>query len=279
MKLSSVLLLIAISVAPAHWLPAAAQTLPARGESGSAVQATDPNAQKARALLDHMIQTLGGNAYLTIQDMEQDGRVYGFYHGESEGTGVLFWRFWRWPDKERVELTKQRDWVVIYNGDKGYDRTFRGTTSVDAKELDDYVRRRHYSLAEVLRVWLKDPATIVFYGGPAFAEQKAAEKITVLNPQNESVDIFIDSISHLPVKESFTWRDPETRDRYEESEGWDAYRNVQGIMTPFRTTRYKEGEMVSQRFINNVKYNQNLPDSMFEAQVTWNPNELPPKKK
>jgi hypothetical protein len=239
----------------------------------------DPSAQKARAILDQMIQTLGGQAYLTIQDMQEDGRAYGFYHGESEGTGTPFWLFWSWPDKERIELTKKRDWIVIYNGDKGYDRTFRGTMSVDQKQLDESLRRRHYSLQQVLRVWLKEPATIVFYGGPAFAEQKAADKITILNAQNESVDLFIDSSSHLPVKESFTWRESDTHDRYEESEGWDAYRNVQGIMTPFRVTRYKEGDMLSQSFINSVKYNQNLPESMFDAQVTWNPNEPPPKKK
>jgi hypothetical protein len=247
--------------------------------SAQSTATPDANAQKARGILDQMIQTLGGQAYLTIQDMQDDGRVYGFYHGQSAGTGTVFWRFWRWPDKERVELTKQRDWVVIYAADKGYDRTFRGTAPVEAKDLEDYLRRRHYSLAQVLRVWLKDPATLVFYSGPALAEQKSCDKITILNAKDESVDLFVDTYSHLPVKESFSWRDPETRDRYEESEGWDAYRNVQGIMTPFRITRYKEGEMSSQRFINEVKYNQNLPDSMFDAQVTWNPTEPAPKKK
>ncbi len=259
-------------------LGALAQSSPAASTQSSA-GAQDSGAQKARTVLDQMIQALGGQAYLTVQDMEQDGRGYKFYHDETEGAGTLFWRFWRWPDKERLELTKQRDWIVIYNGDKGYDHTFRGTAAVEDSDMKDYLRRRHYALEQVLRLWLKEPGTSLFYDGSSFAERKSADQITIMNTQNEAVDLFVDTNTHLPVKKSYTWRDPETHDRDEESDGYDAYRKVQGIMTPFRLTRYKNGEVQSERFINTVKYNQNLPDSMFESQVTWNPNQSPPKKK
>ncbi len=62
---------------------------------------------KAKVLVDQMIEALGGNAYLNIQDISQEGRTYSFHLGESEGVGVLFWRFYKFPDKERVELTKK----------------------------------------------------------------------------------------------------------------------------------------------------------------------------
>src|SRR5437879_3437145 len=34
------------------------------------------NAKKARAILQQMVQALGGPAYLGIQDMSQEGRIY-----------------------------------------------------------------------------------------------------------------------------------------------------------------------------------------------------------
>src|SRR5947199_347816 len=78
-------------------------------------QATDdPGAAKARRLIDQMIEALGGNAYMSYTDMEQSGRTYGFFHGEPSGAGTVFWRMWKWPDKDRIELTKQRDWIIVH---------------------------------------------------------------------------------------------------------------------------------------------------------------------
>src|SRR5260370_16653337 len=79
----------------------------------------DPNQRKARELVDQMIATLGGQAYLTVQDYEMEGRTGRFYHGTSEG-GSLIHRYWQWPDKERFEFTKQRDIVSISEPDKPF---------------------------------------------------------------------------------------------------------------------------------------------------------------
>ncbi len=238
---------------------------PTNPPTTSSATANDPGAQKAHELIDKMIAALGGQAYLTIQDTEQSGRTYSFSHGEPAGAGALYWSFWKWPEKERIELTKQRDVIVIHNGDKGYEVTFRGTAGEEQPELEDYLRRRHYSLQQVLRTWLKQSDTALFYEGKAAAERKPAEQVTVMNAQNEAVTFYIDQNTFLPIKKTFVWRDPKTRDRTEESEVYDNYRPVQGIMTPFSVTRQRDGWATNQRFIFEVKYNQNLPDSLFEA--------------
>jgi hypothetical protein len=49
-------------------------------------------------------------------------------------------------------------------------------------------------------------------------------------------------------------------------------------MTPFSITRFYNGDMSNQRFLNSVSYNQGLKDSLFEAQVTYDPNKGPAKK-
>jgi hypothetical protein len=240
------------------------------GSVASSVNGTE-NAKKARALLEQMIQKLGGPAYLGIKDMTQEGRAYSFYNGKPNSLGTLFWRFWKAPDKERVELTKDRDVTFINVGDKGYEVTFKGTAAEEPEALRDYLRRREHSLETVLRIWLPDPRTALFYDGPAVAEQKPCNSVTILSPQNDSVTIFIDSNTHLPVKKIFTWRDPKDRLKNEEGEIFDNFRLVQGILTPHIVWRTKNGDINTQRFLTTVKYNTGLADSLFAATVTYDP--------
>src|SRR5579872_7523014 len=257
-----------------------AQTAPsAQAPATSSTQAApqDENARKARTLIDEMIQALGGQAWLNVSDMREQGRTWSIYHDQPTGT-AQFWLFWKYPDKERVELTKKRDWIIIYNGDQGYEVTFRGTAPQEQKAMQDYLRRRKYSLPWVLRQWLNQPGVALFYDGQVVAAQQQAEQVTIMNAQNEAVTIDMDYNSHLPIKKSFVWRDAD-RYRNEEVEIYGNYKVIQGIATPLTITRYHNGDMTNQRFISDASYNQNLADSLFQANVTWNPHDMPPAKK
>lgn len=250
----------------------------ALAQSASSSQVQSPvaqqNAAKAKALLDQMIQALGGQAYLNIQDMEQQGRTYSFHMGRPNSVGTQFWRFYRYPDQERIEFTKKRDVILVFNGDKGYEITYKGTREQNAKDVADYLRRRQYSLDWVIRKWLSAPDVALFYEGQAVAAQKPVEQVTIMK-QDQSVTLYIDIDTHLPVKKTFFWRDPTDKQRNEEDEVFDNYRPVQSIMTPFSITRFYNGDMSNQRFLNEVKYNQGLSDSLFAASV---PNQLPQKR-
>jgi len=252
---------------------------PSSTQASQQAPVAQENSAKAKALLDQAIQALGGDAYLHIQDMTQQGRTYSFHRGEATSTGVLFWRFVKYPDKERIELTKQRDVADVFNGVKGYEITFKGTAQLDSKILADYLRRRDHSLDLVLRKWINEPGVALFYEGSAIAADKPAEQVSIMNAKNDSVTLYIDSTTHLPLKKMFTWRDPTDNLLNKEEEIYDAYRPTQGIMTPYSLTRFYNGEMSNQRFLNNVTYNNSLNESMFEAKTTYDPSTLPPPKK
>ncbi len=225
------------------------------------------NARRARAVLNQTIQALGGSAYLNMQDMSQEGRNYSFYHGRPNSLGIVFWRFYKFPDKDRIELTKKRDVIYVYNGDKGYEITYKGTRAEDPKDLTDYLRRRHYALDGVLRKWLTEPGVALFYEGQTVAEGKSVDQVTVMNAHNEGVTLYLDVSDHLPVKKTFSWRDPTDKQRNVEDEAYDNYRVVQGIPTPYTVTRFYNGDMSGQRFITSVSYNQGISDSQFEAEL------------
>jgi hypothetical protein len=241
--------------------PAAATSNPA---TNAAIQNDSENAKRAKALLDQMIRALGGDAYMNYQTREEVGRNYRFYHGNPSGMGVMFWRYWKYPDKDRMELTKQRDWIVIYNGDQAWETTYKGTGTLDPVELKEYLQRRDYSNEYILRRWLKAPGTSLFYDGSTIAESKPAEKITIMDAQNRGVSYYIASDSHLPIKKSYTVRD-ETGERTEEDEVYDNYRLLQGIQSPLSGTWFRNGDMYRQRFLNTVTYNTPEPDARFAA--------------
>jgi hypothetical protein len=235
-------------------------------------------ADKAKALVDQMIRALGGDAYLNLKDVSQQGRSYSFFHGQPTSTGVPYWRFTKYPDKERIELTKKRDVIDVFNGIKGYEITYKGTAMLEAKLMAEYLRRRDHSLDVVLRRWLKEPGVVLLYEGTAIAASKPTDQITVLNASNDSVTLYIDNSTHLPVKKTYSWRDPTDKLRNVEDEIFDAYRPTEGIMTPYSITRFYNGEMSAQRFLSTVQYNQALSEAMFEASANPDSNSPAGKK-
>ena len=228
-------------------------------------QSSQSNQQKARTLINQMIQKLGGSAYLNIQDGESEGRYGVFYHERSEGSDV-FHRFWQWPDKDRMEFTKKRDIVRLTVGDQMYELTYRGARSIDfQKEYDArvYVERQHHSLDIILRQWLNAPGTAFFDEGPSLTENHSVERITLINSQNDAVTLSIDTDSHLPVKKSFVIKDPQGY-RDEIGEVYDNWKMIQGVNTPFNTLVSRNGELTRQYFLSSASYNMNLQSSLFE---------------
>jgi hypothetical protein len=278
MKHAFILLVLALAAL------AAAQEAPSpSGDQSSQPIPTDPeNTKKARAVLDQAIEALGGQAYLNFQDVKQEGRSYSFHRGQAKGPGVSFTRTRKLWDKDRVDYTASQEIdypfiyidipvgsskthvSLIYNGDKGYEVTNKGVRDMnDQDELGPYLRRRHFSLDAVLRQWLNQPGVALFYEGQTVAAQKPVDQVTVMNAKNEAVTLYLDSNTHLPVKKSFTWRDPTDKQRNIEEEVFDNYRPIQNVMTAFDDTRFFNGEMSGQAFLTKASYNQGAPDTLF----------------
>ncbi|HKN71952.1 MAG TPA: hypothetical protein VJX30_13025, partial [Terriglobales bacterium] len=285
-----VLLLYALGGAQTAQTPAPPPASPVRAAAQPAVNMNDSdNARKARAVLDQTIQALGGQAYLTYENRSEEGRYYPLHHGRTESTGIPYRYYVEYPDRDRfevihtkdvfllfgqvgnVKVKNKTDIVLIHNGDKGYEVTYKGTAAQDKPDLENYLRRREHSLEWVFRKWIRDPNVALFYNGVAVVDGKESEVVTLLNSQNDSVSVALDQNTHYPVRISYSWRDPKDKQKNVEEEIYDSYKLVQGIWTPHSITRYFNGETSQQRFINIASYNLKLPDSMFEAAVTYDP--------
>ncbi len=296
-RLSVILLLSTLGFAQAGEAPPA--RAPLTGTPPPAVNLNDSdNAHKARAVLDETILTLGGDWYLTYQNKEETGRYYPLYHGRTSSTGIPYNYYIEYPDRDRFEIihtkdihvlpgsidigsvkTKNKfDLVLIHNGSKGYEITFKGTAAQEPEDLQNYLRRRPHSLEWIFRKWIRDPNVAWFYEGPSVVDGKECEGVSLLNSQNDSVSVYVDQNTHYPVKISYSWRDAKDKQKNVEEEVYDNYKLVQGIWTAHSITRYYNGETSQQRFVTTASYGQKLPDSMFEAEVTYDPK-APLKKR
>jgi hypothetical protein len=124
----------------------------------------------------------------------------------------------------------------------------------------------------VVRNWMKAPGVMILSEGSTMVERRVADKVTVLSANNDAVTLDLDATSHLPLRRTFKWRNDTFKDFDEEAETYDDYHTVQGLPTPYNITRYRNGDMINQRFITKVAYDQALSPDLF------NPDNLLKKK-
>jgi hypothetical protein len=116
-----------------------------------------------------------------------------------------------------------------------------------------------------VKVWLKDPNTILLYEGQQLVERRMADKVTLISAQNDAITIFMDTQSHLPLRRVFQWRDPLYKDKNTDAEEYDNYHVVDGLPTPLSITRFKNDEMFRQYYIRKVLFNQQLPADFWSV--------------
>jgi len=236
----------------------------AKKQSQAANDSGEKNAAKARAALDAMVKAMGGDAWLNMKNMVREGHIAAFYHGTPDPGTTLFWDFHTWPDHDRVEYTKHRDVVQFYEGRKGIEVTYRGAKPLPQDQVDDFFRRRDHSIETAVKVWLKDPNTILVYEGQRMAERHMAEQVTMISAQNEAITIQMDVQTHLPLSRSFQWRDPIYKDKNTDVEEYADYHDIEGLPTAFSITRVHNDEMFRQLYIDKVHYNQDLPAEFWD---------------
>lgn len=230
-------------------------------------------AKRGRALMDSMVTALGGEAWLGRKDWKIEGRFATFYKGLPHDEVPQFVEYYRaQPFGERIIMishfgvfiaTNHADVAEVWTGDTGYEVTYKGSKVLPAKDVDEYMRRRRYSLDAVVG-WLKDVNVQAIYEGPATESRHLAEKVSVLTPKNDVVTLMLDASTHLPLSLTYQWRDPLYQDLNTDVVQFDDYHVIQGIQTPFSITHLHNGDMVSQRFVTKVAYNLSLPDDLFD---------------
>jgi hypothetical protein len=226
-------------------------------------QNPDANSQKARAKLEAMLTALGGQKWLSLQNVYSYGRTTGFYQGKPTGEISDYYE-WRTPSGQvRIEAGKKHDDIEVFTGNNCWEATYQGKKALPKDICEDFLRRRDHSLDVALRVWMKDPRTILLDDGQSLSERHLTDEVTLINADNDSITIQMDADTHLPRSRTFQWRDPVYQDKNTDREEYDNYHPVDGFPTPFSITRFHNGDMSNQRYLYKGGYNVPLPPDAF----------------
>jgi len=237
--------------------------------------------QRGKELLDQMVAALGGPAWLNRRTATELGRTAAFFRNAPTGATIEFnesrqFRNETQPPLERIGFLtdksmilpgKKIDVVQIWTADSGYEITYKGKNSLPKDQVEDYLRRRNHSIEAVVFSWLKQPGVIVIAEGTSMVERHLADKLTVLSANNDAVTIELDATTHLPLSRTFEWRNQQFQDHDEDRETYDDYHTFNGLPTPLTLTRYRNGDMVNQRFLTKIEYNVPLPPDTFNADI------------
>jgi bifunctional DNA-binding transcriptional regulator/antitoxin component of YhaV-PrlF toxin-antitoxin module len=226
-------------------------------------QSDDANQKKAKATIDAMVKALGGEQWLSTTSLVSEGRTSGFYQGKPTGATAVFYQVEKFPDETRTELGKKRDVVEIFADDDAWEVTYKGSKEIPKEQLEELRRRRDHTIRTVVTHWLKDPRTILIYGGQSLVERHLTDQTTIINANNDSVTIQTDADTHLPLARSYQWRDPLYKDKNTDSEEYEDYHLASGLPVPFTVTRYHNGDMTNQRFLTRAEYNVPLAPDLF----------------
>ncbi len=229
---------------------------------------------RGRALLDQMVQALGGDKWLHRETERLEGKGATFYKSAPNPYETQFEEYLRLqPFGERVVIvskmgifipTSKRDVAEVWTQDSGFEVTFRGRKELPKIDVDDFQRRRRHTLDVLVNDWLKRPDTLVTFEGTVMDDRRLVDKVSILTGDNDAITLALDEETHLPRSRSFQWRDATYKDFDTDVERYDDWQPEQDIMTPLTITRYRNGDMVSQRFLTKVQYGLPFSPDLFD---------------
>ena len=263
-----IFVLAALAGLGAGRLRAQAAASPAAEPQGGSEQA------QGRKLLDEMVQALGGDKWLNRGTERLEGKGATFYKSAPNPYETQYEEYLRIkPFGERVVIvskmgvlipTSHRDVAEVWTADDGYEVTFRGRKELPKLDVEDFQRRRRHTLDVAVNDWLKRPDTLVTFEGSSMEDRRLVDKVSILTADNDGITLALDQETHLPRSRTFQWRDTVYKDLDTDVERYDDWQPKQGIMTPLTITRYRNGDMVSQRFLTKVEYGLPLDQDLFD---------------
>lgn len=230
---------------------------------------TKPN--KGRQIIDQAIAALGGDRFLHLQNRVESGRIYAFFHDQLSGLDVAKIYTEYLPEKpsrglairEREVLGKKQDYSYLFLQDQGWDITFRGARPIPDENWERYFRTAEHDILYILRYRLNEPGMQLDYTGAEVYLTAHTEVVDITDSENQTIRVYFDHNTMLPVHQSFTWIDSE-KYRNDEVTEFDKYRDAGGVMWPYSIERERNGYKVYQRFATKVEVNQQLPPKVFE---------------
>ena len=241
---------------------------------------------QARQLLDRIIQSLGGQAFLNAKSMTSTGRVYFFQDGRTAGLEP-FQSWFVYPDKRRFAIAKNKknisfdvnsglgnvtyegdskQIILINNGEKGWELDQYGVIPQPDQQVKGWMIANRFSLENLLRIRINEPGVLVQLGNVDFVDNFPTQGIEITEAGGITIRLDVNRQNYLPTRISYRVRNPKDNDWDEYSDTYADYKTFDGIQVPMHITRYLFGDRIGEQFRNAAKFNQEYPPNYFTVQ-------------
>jgi hypothetical protein len=241
--------------------------------SGWLCSKAETPANKGKQIVDQALAAMGGDRFLNMKNRVAKGRIYSFFHDELSGLDVTTTFTEYLPQtapnglaiREREILGKKQDYSYLFLPNQAWDITFRGARPVEDEVWNRYVRTTENDILYILKVRHDEPGLQYDYGGSEVYVSTHVEVVDITDAKDRTVRVYFDHNTFLPIRETFSWQDPQTREHNDEEIDYDKWRDAgNGVMWPFSIERQRNGYKTYQMFANNVMVNQSVPANTFE---------------
>ena len=150
--------ILAASLATTSHLHAQAADIPLASPPADGPPNQTPE-QRGRALIDKMVEALGGQAWLDRTTIEQEGHGASFFHGQPNLGLTDFREYHRLPgpniaEGDRIEFSKKHDVIQVWTPTSGTEITYKGNSPLPKDQVEDTLRRRAHSIEAIIHTWI-----------------------------------------------------------------------------------------------------------------------------
>ena len=215
---------------------------------------------RSNQTIDQMLEALGGQMFLDVDDIHTSGRFFAFTRGELSGSD-LFADYIKFPEMERTEFggPKYKS-IKINSGKEGM--KVEGKKDPEQQtpgEVEEFQKDFKTSFDYVLRFVLGNRQTTIQNLATEIIDFKRADVVELRDTAKNRIRFYIDRTTHLPVKMQVR-RTDDAKIREEQYANWHKF---QGVMTPLFVTRYTDGVKTMEIRAESVVYDSGLADTLF----------------
>jgi len=247
----------------------AALLLAAACASGQTIQ------EKGRQAVDAMIQALGGDRFLAIENTVEQGRIFSFYQSEVAGLSkaTVYKHYLPLPEnpkpgtlylRERQAFGDEERWYYLIAEEDAWEVTYRGARPMSAENVQ---RLRENRLRDIFYILLRrrnEEGIIFEERGTEVVDNSPTIKLDITDSENRVVTVWFHYSTKLPLRLAYQTRD-ENNVPHEEVVFYDKYNDAGGgVMLPMVVQRERDGERTFAMFAESVAVDQEGIEDKWE---------------
>ena len=249
--------------------------------------APEESTAMAKRIMNQVIQAMGGQAYLAMNERQCDGRRALIGHNGELSGYVGLKDSWQYPDKERtdyvahgrntllgyligvqnLDITHGGTVITLFSGEQGWIMERGGVSEMPVTSVSQFQEAVKQSVDNLLRLKSKQEGTYLRWAGLGTVDLHPVDFVELTDDAGLKVKLAVDKSTHLPVRSVFMSQDEEFNQPREDVAIYSNYQSKGGVQMPMQITRERDGRRLMQVFYDACQANPPLAADFFTREA------------